>query len=78
MKPEQIDATLDARDLLSPIPMVRATRVMKQIPTGGVLEILVTDRGSCIDIPVWCKAFNHEVLHREEASHMYRFYVRKG
>lgn len=78
MKPAQIDATLDARGLLCPMPVVRATKAAQSLGAGQVLEILATDKGACIDIPAWCQARKYELLHQDQEGNVYRFYVRKG
>lgn len=78
MKPEQIHASLDARGLLCPMPVVKAARAIQPLQSGEVLEILATDKGSCVDIPAWCGARKHELLHTDQVDQVYRYYVRKG
>ncbi|BDG61476.1 sulfurtransferase TusA family protein [Caldinitratiruptor microaerophilus] len=78
MKPEKVDSTLDARGLLCPMPVVRASRAIRDLPAGAILEVLATDRGSVTDIPAWCESQKHELLHWEEDGGVFRYYVRKG
>lgn len=78
MKPDRIDATLDARGMLCPMPVVKATKAMEPLAAGQILEILATDKGSVVDIPAWCSARKNTLLHHEAAGGTYSFYVRKG
>lgn len=78
MKPDKVHATLDARGLLCPMPVVKATKAIQPLAPGQILEILATDKGSCIDIPAWCESRQHQLLHADQVDHVYRYYVRKG
>ena len=40
------DQTLDAKGLNCPLPILKAKKALKELPTGGTLEILATDPGS--------------------------------
>ncbi|MFZ5823718.1 MAG: sulfurtransferase TusA family protein [Bacillota bacterium] len=78
MKPEKVYQTLDARGLLCPMPIVRSTKAMAEVPEGEVLEILATDKGACVDVPAWCNARKYTLLHQDQQENVYRFYVKKG
>lgn len=78
MKPEKVHATLDARGMLCPMPIVKSAKAIQQVPDGEVLEILVTDRGACVDIPAWCSSRKHTLLFQDQEENVYRFYVRRG
>jgi tRNA 2-thiouridine synthesizing protein A len=78
VKPEKVDLTMDARGMLCPMPVVKATKSIAGLAEGQVMELLATDRGACADIPAWCRARRHELLHQDEVDGVYRFYVQKG
>lgn len=78
MKPEKVDATLDARGMLCPMPVVKATKAIQTVADGGVMEVLATDKGACADIPAWAKARGYTLLHQDQEGDVYRFYVKKG
>jgi tRNA 2-thiouridine synthesizing protein A len=40
------DATLDAKGLNCPLPILKARKALKDVAEGGVLEILATDPSS--------------------------------
>lgn len=78
MKPETVHATLDARGLACPMPVVRAAKSIQTIATGEVLEVLATDKGACHDIPAWCRSRNYDLIHNDQVDDCFRFYIRKG
>ena len=55
-------ATLDARGLLCPLPVIRAQDKVATLAPGALLEVLATDPGVLHDIPAWCRVHGHEVL----------------
>lgn len=78
MKPERVDATLDARGMLCPMPIVKSNKAIDPLQHGQVLEVLATDKGSCVDVPAWCSARRHTLLHTDTDGQVYRFYIKKG
>jgi tRNA 2-thiouridine synthesizing protein A len=53
---------LDARNLLCPMPVIRAQQRVEDLSPGETLEIHATDPGALNDIPAWCRINGHEVL----------------
>jgi tRNA 2-thiouridine synthesizing protein A len=53
---------LDARNLLCPMPVIRAQQRVEKLAPGDILEIHATDPGALNDIPAWCRINGHEVL----------------
>ncbi|MBU6207467.1 MAG: sulfurtransferase TusA family protein, partial [Alphaproteobacteria bacterium] len=49
------DAVLDAKGLNCPLPILRAKKALKDVPSGGTLEVLSTDPGSVADFGAFCK-----------------------
>ncbi len=73
-----VDRLVDARGFHCPMPIVMANREMQQLAAGGVLRILATDKGACVDIPVWAEDIGHEVLDSGEQDGAFYFVIRKG
>ena len=46
---------LDARDLKCPLPVLRARKAMKDVPSGGLLEVQATDPGAPADFEAFCE-----------------------
>ncbi len=68
---------LDAQGLLCPLPVLRARKVIKTLPTGSYLEILATDPGSLEDFAAYCKSTGNELVNASESDGIIRFLIRK-
>lgn len=71
------DHKLDAKDLMCPLPVLRARKAMKQLDIGDVLEIEATDPGALKDFPAFCEATGHTLLHAEQDGPVFVFRIRK-
>ena len=54
--------TLDARNLLCPMPVIRTQNAAKTLADGDILKVICTDPGAMSDIPAWCRIHGHSVL----------------
>ena len=54
-------ATLDARRLLCPLPVIRTQERIKGLEAGDTLEVTCTDPGALYDIPAWCRLNGHRI-----------------
>jgi TusA-related sulfurtransferase len=62
-------ATLDARGLKCPMPIVKAKKALDAQPVGGELRVVATDPGSVLDFQGWAKASSAiELVRQEEAT----------
>jgi tRNA 2-thiouridine synthesizing protein A len=50
------DQTLDAVGLLCPLPVLKARRALRDVPAGGILEVLADDPGAAKDFAHFCRA----------------------
>jgi tRNA 2-thiouridine synthesizing protein A len=57
---------LDARNILCPLPVIRAQDTVARLHPGDVLEVTCTDHGALNDIPAWCRINGHKVLETRE------------
>lgn len=73
----QVDASVDARGTLCPVPIIRAAQRMRGLDSGAVLEVLATDVAVLDDLPAWCRVTGHAFLGFEEEGPVYRGYARK-
>ena len=71
------DQTLDAKGLKCPMPVVKTSKIIKDVPMGGVLEVLATDPGSMADITAWAKSTGNELLKAAKDGDVFRFYIRR-
>lgn len=70
------DATLDAKGLNCPLPILRAKVAIKDVPAGGTLEVLATDPGSVADFEAFCRATGNELVESGEDDGVYRFIIK--
>lgn len=54
--------TLDARNLLCPLPVIKTQKKIKTMRTGETLLVIASDPGVKHDIPAWCRVHGHKVL----------------
>jgi tRNA 2-thiouridine synthesizing protein A len=72
------DATLDATGLLCPLPVLKARRALRDVPPGGILEVLATDPGAVKDFEHFCRTTGCELLASgEEPNGVLRFRLKK-
>jgi tRNA 2-thiouridine synthesizing protein A len=53
--------SVDARGERCPMPLLMAKRALREIPVGGVLEVLSTDAGSQRDFESFARLAGHQV-----------------
>ena len=73
----KVDQKLNLEGLLCPIPVVKVSQAIKNLPVGGVLEATATDPGVLADIPAWAKSTGNEVLAMEREGKVITFFVKK-
>jgi len=72
------DRFLDARGLLCPMPVVKASQALAAMREGEVLEVLADDQGVKADFPALCKGSGHEWLGCSQEGRVVRAFIRKG
>lgn len=78
MSPEnEVNLTLNLEGLLCPIPVVKVSKAVKDLPIGGVLEATATDPGVLADIPAWARTTGNEVIKIEREGKLVKFQLRR-
>ena len=72
------DFTLDARNLICPMPVIRTQDKIAELQPGDTLEVTCTDPGALNDIPAWCRINGHTVIRTEEQNEMVIIIVQVG
>ena len=79
------DVTLDAKGLNCPLPILRAKKALKDLPTGGTLEIQATDPGAVSgsaetsalqDFEAFCRTTGNELLDSRQDGNVYTFTIK--
>ena len=71
------DATVDARNLQCPMPVLKISKAMKDIESGQTVELIATDRGALSDIPAWANDMGHSLKEQFEVGSELHFVVEK-
>ena len=71
-------ATLDAKGLSCPLPVVKARLEIDKLAAGDVLQVVATDPGSVADFENWTKMSGHELLESTEDAGVYTYLIKKG
>jgi len=71
------DKTLNGRGLFCPMPVFEASKLIKELEVGQVLEVLATDPASVPDFKAWTSRTGHELVEYKEEAGVYKFYIRK-
>ncbi|MGB0697499.1 MAG: sulfurtransferase TusA family protein [Rhodospirillaceae bacterium] len=58
MSDAQDDLLLDVRGLACPLPILRAKKMMRKVPSGGRLRVEATDPAAVRDFEAFSKATN--------------------
>lgn len=74
----EVKKILDAKGLACPMPIVQTKRAIAALQAGDILEIHTTDKGAKNDLAAWAKSGGHELLKVEEASDIFKFWMKKG
>jgi TusA-related sulfurtransferase len=64
----QPTAVVDCLGVACPIPVVRLARAIGDAEIGGVVELLADDPGAKVDIPVWCRLKDQELIGRDDRA----------
>lgn len=76
-EPKLADHVLDARGLQCPLPVLRANKMLKNLPAGAELEILASDPAAPADFASFCKTTGHALVASREADGTHIIIVRK-
>ncbi len=62
------EATVDARGLRCPMPVIRLAKAARDLPDGAVVTVLATDPAARHDVPAWARMRGHTLLGVEDAA----------
>lgn len=69
---------LDATEMVSPMPILKARRLLEKMAVGEMLEVRATDRESVRDIPAFCQTSGHQLVMAREEGEVIIFEIKKG
>ncbi len=74
IKPDEV---LDCVGLSCPMPIFNATKKIREMDSGQVLEVQSDDEGIEKDMPAWCRLTGNEYIGQMKDGDEYHVYVRK-
>lgn len=77
MTMDRPDATLDARGLNCPLPILRTRKQLAAMESGQLLAMISTDPGSLKDIESFCQQTGHQLMQSRSDGGEFHFLIRK-
>lgn len=71
------DQVLDVKGLNCPLPILRARKALKDLPTGGTLQVLATDPGAVKDFEAFCRTTGNELVEAAVDGPVYSFVIKR-
>ncbi|GAN71341.1 sulfurtransferase TusA family protein [Acetobacter syzygii] len=71
------DTILDVRGLSCPLPVLKANRILRELPGGTRLRILATDRASVTDFQVFCRETGHALVSFADENGIFSFTIKR-
>jgi len=72
------DQILDVKGLNCPLPILRAKKALKDIPTGGTLQVLATDPGAVKDFEAFCRTTGNELVESKAEGNVFSFVIKRS
>lgn len=72
-----IDLELDVRQLVCPLPILRAKKSLAQMQPGQLLKIWATDRKTPEDFADFCQKTGNELLTSQQDGDVFQFVIRR-
>ena len=71
------DQLLDVKGLNCPLPILRAKKALKDVPTGGTLQVLATDPGAVKDFEAFCRTTGNQLLESKSENNVFSFLIKR-
>ncbi|MDI2090565.1 sulfurtransferase TusA family protein [Commensalibacter oyaizuii] len=72
-----IEAVLDVKELLCPLPVLKANRALKSLQSGNSLRILATDRNTIKDFQEFCRQTGHSLIAFSDQGTVLSFVIKR-
>jgi len=67
---------LDVCGLACPLPVLKAKKAIKTLPSGSLLTVFATDPSSVKDFKMFCKLTGHRLEGNSESDGVFSFQIR--
>lgn len=69
---------LDTSGLLCPEPVMLLHKKVREVDSGGRIEVIATDSSTTRDIPKFCHFLGHELVEQREEGDKYYYLIQKS
>lgn len=69
------EVLMDVKGLKCPLPVLRASKVLRSLDNGSVLKVLCTDPNAVTDFKAFCEMSGHDLINYVENSGVYEFFI---
>ena len=68
---------VDTRGMFCPVPIIKTSEAIRNLRSGGLVEVISDDPAIESDLPAWCKSTGHTIVgFRRDGSDFY-YHVQK-
>lgn len=71
------DQVLDCTGMLCPMPVVKASKAIKELQSGQILKMIATDPGAPPDMEAWSRQTGNELLRSMQEDDKFIFFFRR-
>lgn len=75
---EYVKVVLDTSGLLCPEPVMLLHKKVREVDSGGRIEVIATDPSTTRDIPKFCHFLGHELVEQREEDNKYYYLIEKS
>ncbi len=68
---------IDLTGLKCPMPIVRLSKLMKQLDAGQEIAAVANDPAFCLDVEAWCNKTGHELIQINQTDERLTAVIRK-
>ena len=72
-----MSATLDARGLNCPLPILKTKKAIKEVSVGETLKVISTDPSSGKDMDAFCRTTGNDLMESSQDGATYTFLIRR-
>lgn len=74
---EVFDQTVDAKNLLCPLPILRAKKALSTMESGQVLKVITTDPKAISDFQAFCSQSKNELITQRDFEEFAIHYIKR-
>lgn len=75
--PPRPGVVIDTRGMFCPIPIIKTSEALRNLDSGGVVEVISDDPAVELDMPAWCRSTGHTIIRLTKEGDDFRYLVRK-